>query len=100
AAVAKVVDFGKFHEDDWGLLDTLMVEWQVLSCVIDADPAINEARRFAKRFPGYVYLCRYRSGKTAKEIGLSEQDSGAPIATVDRTNWLTATLGRFRTKRI
>jgi hypothetical protein len=45
-------------------------------------------------------LCRYRKGKVAKEIGISEEDSGAPIATVDRTNWLTASLGRYRTKRV
>jgi hypothetical protein len=100
AARCKVLAFGKFHEDDWHVLRELMREWQVLACVIDADPQINEARRFAKEFPGYAYLCRYRRGKTAKEISISEADSGAPIATVDRTNWLTASLGRFRTKRI
>lgn len=100
AAHCKVLAFGKFHEDDWHILRELMREFQILACVIDADPQINEARRFAKEFPGYVYLSRYRRGKTAKEIGISEENSGAPIATVDRTNWLTASLGRFRTKRI
>lgn len=97
AAFAKLLWFGRFHEDDWDTLDNLMREWQVLCCVIDADPQINEARRFARRFPGYVYLCRYRRGLTAKEIAISEEESGAPIATVDRTNWLTATVGRFKT---
>jgi len=102
AAKGKILCHGKFHEDEWGTLDTLMREWQVLACVIDADPQINEARRFAKKFPGYVYLCRYRRGQTAKEI--SKDDKGdnkdAPMLTVDRTNWLTASLGRFRTQRI
>ena len=77
-----------------------MPEWQVLCCVIDADPEINEARRFARRFPGYVYLCRYRRGQTNKEIAIAEEHDGAPIATVDRTNWMSAALGRFKSGRI
>jgi hypothetical protein len=28
---------------------------------------------------------------------LSEEETGAPFATVDRTNWLSCTLGRFKT---
>lgn len=102
-AVCKLLAFGTFLETDWAFADQLMYEWQVLTCVVDADPDISEARRFAKRFnkgTDCVYLCRYRSGKTAKEIGLSEEHTGAPIATVDRTNWLTGTLGRFRSNRI
>jgi hypothetical protein len=82
------------------VLGELMQEWQVQACVIDADPQINEARRFAKKFRRYVYLCRYRRGKVAKEISIQDEGDGAPLATVDRTNWLTASLGRFRTKRI
>lgn len=102
-AIGKVRAFGTFLETDWHFADQLMWEWQVLTCVVDADPDISEARRFAKRFnkeTECIYLCRYRSGKTAKEIGLSEEHTGSPIATVDRTNWLTATLGRFRSGRI
>lgn len=100
AAHCRVLAFGKFLEDDWRKLDELMREWQVLACVIDADPQINEARRFAKKFAGYVWLCRYRRGKVAKEIAIGDEGDGAPLATVDRTNWLTASLGRFRTARI
>ena len=100
AAHCKVLAHGKFLEDDWNTLRELMREWQVLACVIDADPQINEARRFAKEFPGFVWLCRYRRGKVGKEISISEEDTDAPLATVDRTNWLTASLGRFRTQRV
>jgi hypothetical protein len=100
AAKCKVLNALKFHENDWHLLDELMVQWQVKACVIDADPQILEARRFAKRFARYVWLCRYRRGKVGKEVGVSEEEGGAPLATVDRTSWLTASLGRFRTKRI
>jgi hypothetical protein len=97
---AKVLWEGTFPGQEFELLDPLMSEWQVLNCVIDADPQINDARRFARRFPGFVYLCRYRRGVTGKEQQVSEEDTGAPIVTVDRTNWLSATLGRFFSGRI
>lgn len=97
-ADGKLLWFGKFGEDDWNVLDELMVEWQVMFAVVDADPQINEARRFCKRFHGYAAMCRYRRGQTAKEIAIAEEDTGAPMLTVDRTNWLTATLGRFKSK--
>lgn len=98
SAMCKVLGMGKFHELDWNILDELMVQWQVMACVVDADPQINEARRFAKKYHGYAYLCRYRSGKVGKEIVESNED--APMLTVDRTNWLTASLGRFRLGKI
>jgi hypothetical protein len=98
AAIGKLLWFGKFSgELEWDYLDELMREWQVLACVVDADPFTNDARRFAKKFHGYVWLTRYRRGKTAKEIAISEEETGAPFATVDRTNWLSCTLGRFKT---
>lgn len=96
AAIGKLLWFGKFSGEEWDYLDELMREWQVLACVVDADPFTNDARRFAKKFHGYVWLTRYRRGKTAKEIALSEEETGAPFATVDRTNWLSCTLGRFK----
>jgi hypothetical protein len=96
AAIGKLLWFGKFPGEEWSYLDELMREWQVLACVVDADPFTNDARRFAKKFHGYVWLTRYRRGQTAKEIALSEEETGAPFATVDRTNWLSCTLGRFK----
>jgi hypothetical protein len=100
AAHAKVLAEFKLPGDDFETLDPLMREWQIKACVIDADPQINDARRFARRFPGYVYLCRYRRGVTGKELQVSEEDSGAPIVTVDRTNWLDASMGRFHSDRV
>jgi hypothetical protein len=98
-AKAKNVWHGKFNvkaEGNWGRLDEWMREWQVLHCVIDADPNPLEARRFAQRFPGYVTLTRYRTGVSQKEIQLTEEDSNrVMMATVDRTNWLDCALGRF-----
>jgi len=95
AAVAKVLWEGTFTEDEWHIADQLMREWQILHCVVDADPQINEVRRFARRFPGFVTLCRYRRGITGKEISIQDDETDAPIATVDRTNWIDAALGRF-----
>jgi hypothetical protein len=100
AATGKLLWEGKLPGDEFDRLDNLMRDWQVLGCVIDADPQINDARRFARRFPGYVTLCRYRSGQSGKEISVAEDELGTPIATVDRTNWLDATLGRYKTQRI
>jgi hypothetical protein len=98
-ATAKVLYEGKFSEEDWHIPDELMMEWQIQACVVDADPQIMEARRFARRFPGCVWLCRFRRGVTAKEISVSDDGDFAPIATVDRANWFSAGLGRFRKPR-
>lgn len=96
AAIGKLLWFGRFLEDGWDTLGELMREWQVLAAVVDADPNINDARRFARRFQGHAWLTRYRRGRTAKEINVQEEDTGAPIAYVDRANWLSCTLGRFK----
>lgn len=98
SAHAKVLAEGKFWREQFDSeLNRLMREWQVLTCVIDADPWILEARRFARRFPGHIYLCRYRRGVTAKEIAISDEGDDSPVITVDRSNWLSAALGRFKT---
>ena len=99
-AIGRILWEGKMPGDRFEDLDRLMREWQIKACVIDADPQINDARRFARRFPGYVYLCRYRRGVTGKEVQISEEDGSAPIVTVDRTNWLDATMGRFHSNRV
>jgi hypothetical protein len=97
ASMGKLLWYGKFggEEEEWKRLDELMREWQVLACVVDADPFTNDARRFAKRFWGYVWLTRYRDGNSAREMTIVEKDV-APIAQVDRSNWFSSTLGRFK----
>lgn len=94
-ARGKLIWFGKYGEEDWNYLGDLMREFQVLACFVDADPNINEARRFARKFHGFVWLTRYRRGTTAKEMSI-ENEEDAPLAQVDRTNWLSCTLGRFK----
>ncbi len=100
-ARCRVLDAGRYFEDDWEVIpDRLMQEWQIRACMIDADPNMQEARRFARRFPGFVWLNRYRAGKTGKEMAIEDDGSKAPIATVDRTNWFDISLGRFYAKTI
>lgn len=98
-AVCKVIHTEMFKEQDFDKrCDELMREWQVRACVGDADPGPMDMRRFSKRFPGYVWLCRYRRGKSAKEIEIDDRGENefAPMATVDRTNWLSAALSRYK----
>jgi hypothetical protein len=98
SATCKVLYEGKFHEENFDrTVDELMREWQVLACVCDADPGPMEARRFARRYPGFVWLCRYRRGVSAKDIQITDEEDGSPMATVDRSHWLSAALGRFKT---
>lgn len=100
AAKAKVLYQCKIHEEDFEtVIDEMMREWQILACVIDPDPHPMEARRFARRFPGYVWLCRFRRGPIGKEISVTDDGDYAPIATVDRANWFSAALGRFHEPR-
>ena len=44
---------------DWEELDRLMRNFNVLSCVVDALPETRNARAFAERFKGKVYLNYY-----------------------------------------
>jgi hypothetical protein len=97
-AFAKLLWEGTVLGSEFEQLDRLMREWQVSHCVIDSQPYTNDARRFARRFPGFVTLCQYRRA-TGREITIIDED-GAPMATVDRTSWLDASLGRFNSKRI
>ena len=100
AAIGKLLWFGKFpgeSENGWDILDELMREWQVLACVVDADPYINDARRFAKRFHGYVWLTQYRRGQDGQgDCDFARRRPAPRWRRVDRTNWLGCTMGRFK----
>ncbi len=99
-SLCRVLDAGSFHEENWERLDELMQEWQILHAVLDADPQISVARQYARKYEGFIHLCRYRRGKTGREISISEEETGAPMATVDRTAWLSTSLRRFHNNKI
>ena len=48
-----------YADDPWERCDELMQQYDVDICVADALPNINEARRFAQRWPGRVWLADY-----------------------------------------
>jgi hypothetical protein len=85
-AIGKCVDFSE--------LDTLMKQYQILSCVIDAQPDRRLAYEFACRFWGHVKLCFYGKSQQAKTISIDPSSDQHKI-TVDRTSWLDVALGRF-----
>ena len=92
---ARLVAEGKvaeFHE-----LDYLMRKFQIMQCVIDANPERRKATEFAKRFMGFVKICFYAKGITSKSIGTDESEFKI---SVDRTSWIDMGLGRFHNKSI
>jgi hypothetical protein len=48
-----------YAADPWERCDELMQQYDVSVCVVDALPNINEARRFAQRWRGRVWLADY-----------------------------------------
>lgn len=85
---------GHFELDDFEELDRLMFDFQVVFCVIDAQPERRKALEFANRFPGRVRLCLYPVGINGRSLTESAEDE--MIVKVDRTSWLDLALGRFK----
>ena len=96
SAFGKLIFFTQFKEDEWYTLDEMMRDWQIHAAVIDLDPQVNEVREFCRRYQGCAWGSRYRRGQTAKELTISDEETGAPLATVDRTAWLSASLGKLK----
>lgn len=99
-AKGKLLAYGRCPIDDWDTLCSLMARYQVKACVLDFFPEPTAARKFARKFPGFVWLCQYVTGRAAKEIIIHEDDYGASIAKVDKASWLTRSLGRVMDGRI
>lgn len=78
---------------DFDQLDKLMRDWQVVQCVIDANPDRRKATEFKERFHGHVHLCFYNRGlNNRSDITLNEEQG---TIGVDRTSWLDLTMGRY-----
>jgi hypothetical protein len=96
ATTTRVLRAGKvLHFEE---LDTLMREYKINYCVIDANPERRKALEFAQRFWGYVKLCFYGNYVSGKSIHVHAEEEHT--VTVDRTTWLDLSLTRFRTGRI
>lgn len=96
-ATPQVIKIGKCV--DFEELDVLMKEYQVMSCVIDAQPERRKAYEFACRFWGHVKLCYYARGQSGKMISIDSDEVQHKIA-VDRTTWMDVVTNRFRTGEI
>jgi hypothetical protein len=79
-------------------LDSLMVEYGVNFCCIDANPERRKAMEFAQRQWGRVKLVFYGVGINSKVISVHSDEEHT--ITVDRTSWLDLSLGRFRNEKI
>jgi hypothetical protein len=99
-ATGKLISFGRCPLDDWDSLHALMARYQVKACVIDFFPDPTMARKMARKFPGFVWLCQYVTGRAAKEIIINDDEYGASIAKVDKASWLSRSLGRVINKGI
>lgn len=101
-AYCKVLDYGSFAQQDegWGDVAAKIREWQCLKGVIDADPEISDARRFAKAFKPHFYLSRYRGGNTGREFTIVEEDSDAPIIQSNNVFWVGEMQHKFRSNMI
>jgi hypothetical protein len=71
---------------DWEELDRLMKNFRVLRCVVDALPETRNARSFANRFPGKVYLNYYME----KQKGSYAWNEKELVVSCNRTESLDA----------
>lgn len=101
-ATPKTLLFGKVKEFEE--LDRFLIEWNVHSAVIDANPERRKSYEFACRFWGHVKLCIYSRGISGKQIHNNKDKTGDVLdehtVSVDRTSWLDLSLGRFKRKAI
>lgn len=90
-AVPKILAVGKVLEFEE--LGKILRQYNVVSCVIDANPERRKALEFANEFYGRVKLCTYGNAITGKQLHTSSEEYHS--VTVDRTSWLDLSLGRF-----
>jgi hypothetical protein len=91
-AECKVLTEGKVI--DFAELGQLMRQFQIMFCVIDAQPERRLAYEFACSFYGHVKLCFYSTGVHGKMIKINPDEDLHELS-VDRTSWLDTALNRF-----
>ena len=77
-------------------LDFLMRSYDIRTCVIDALPNTHNARDFASRFPGRVFLCFY----TAHRKGDTSWNKNENTVSVNRTETLDASLATYQKRAV
>ncbi len=96
-AECKVLTEGKVVQ--FSELGQLMRQFQILFCVIDAQPERRLAYEFACNFYGHVKLCFYSTGVRGKMIKINSDEDTHELS-VDRTTWLDVALNRFHNQTI
>jgi hypothetical protein len=91
---------GTIPTEDMSQLEELMVDWQLKGVVVDSAPETALMRAFARQHAGFVWLCQYRTGVKGKEISISDDGTYAPLVTVERSNWMSHVMRRFKTGKI
>uniref|UniRef100_A0A6H1ZL92 Putative terminase n=1 Tax=viral metagenome TaxID=1070528 RepID=A0A6H1ZL92_9ZZZZ len=94
AGPAKIIYLG-IHKD-WEDLDKLMKHFNVVSCVVDALPEQRNARAFAERFKGVVYLNYYNE----HQKGSYAWNEKELIVSCNRTESLDASHNQVMNKEI
>ncbi len=85
---------------DFESLDPLMRQYDVSTCVVDALPETHEARKFALRWPGRVWLCTYAGSDNWPREEPAIWDDNQHTVTAHRTFVLDAMFARIRERRI
>lgn len=99
-AKGKIIGVERILQDDWNSFADLMRRYQVRACVVDFFPDPTNARAFARKFRGFVWLCQYVVGRGAREVTETEDNYGANIVKVDKASWLSKSLGRVMSSQI
>ena len=93
-AIGYLQGFGRIPQDNWDEVHGLMRMWQCRMAVIDFFPDPTDARVFARKFNGFVYLCQYTKGQSGRELTKTEDEYGANLVKVSRVGWMSKALGR------
>ena len=90
----KIVHIGEY--DGWEQLDRLMEIFNVSRCVVDAMPETRNARAFAERHRGKVYLCYYSEHQKS---GARWNDEDLTVS-INRTESMDASHGEIQRGRL
>ena len=90
----EVVKVGKVKA--FSELNTHMNNFSIYRCVVDANPERREARRFANRYQGRVYLAFYPRSKEELKKEVAQWDDKKFTVNIARTESLDITIGRYR----
>lgn len=96
-ATGRIID--EFTVDHFEQLDNVMMKYNIMSAVVDANPERRKALEFAQRFPNRIHLCVYGNGVSGKNLNVRGAEDSY-FVTVDRTSWLDLMYNRLKSHRL